>query len=191
MQAPLLLASTSIYRAERLACLGIGFKQASPQCDEAPLSGESPGEMALRLARTKAASLDKTHPDHLIIGSDQTAADPGGRLLTKPGTAERAIDQLQRCSDSVVIFHTAVALAGVAEDCWTVETQVRFRSLSLDEIQRYVTKEQPLDCAGSFKVEALGISLFDWIHSDDPNALIGLPLLSLAQRLRKLGYQLP
>lgn len=191
MQPPLLLASTSKYRAERLACLGLDFDQASPRCDEAPLPGEHPHALALRLAREKAASLIADYPAHLIIGSDQTAADPNGFLLTKPGTEHRAIEQLQRCSDCTVTFYTAVAFAGPVVDSWMVETRVQFRSLNLDEIQRYVAKEQPLDCAGSFKVESLGITLFNWVRSDDPNALIGLPILSLAHRLRGLGYQLP
>lgn len=191
MQAPLLLASTSKYRAERLTSLGLSFTQAAPLCDESPGPGESPSALALRLARTKAQSLVGDFPKHLIIGSDQTAAAPDGSLLTKPGTAERAGAQLLACSGQSVVFHSAVALAGALQDAWLVTTEVRFRALSSAEIERYVAAEQPLDCAGSFKVEALGITLFDWVRSDDPNALIGLPLISLAQRLRQVGYQLP
>lgn len=191
LQPPLLLASTSSYRAERLTCLGLHFASAAPRCDETPHPGETPPALALRLATEKAVSLTNDYPGHLIIGGDQTAADPLGELLTKPGTTERAEDQLLRCRGSTVTFHTAVALAGAASDRWLVETRVRFRTLTAAEITRYVAREQPLDCAGSFKVEALGITLFDWVRGDDPNALIGLPLLSLAHRLRKLGYPLP
>lgn len=191
MQAPLLLASTSKYRAERLASLGLSFKQAAPHCDESPLPGESPDALALRLAQTKAQSLGGDFPDHLIIGSDQTAATPDGALLSKPGTAERACAQLLACSGKSLVFYSGVALAGTIEDAWLVTTEVCFRTLTRAEIERYVAAEQPLDCAGSFKAEALGITLFDWIRSDDPNALIGLPLISLAQRLRQAGYALP
>ncbi|WP_189608300.1 Maf family protein [Saccharospirillum salsuginis] len=191
MKAPLLLASTSIYRAERLACLQIPFEQASPRCDETPHQGETPADLALRLARIKADSLTDDYPDHLIIGSDQTASDPDGRLLGKPGTAEAAARQLKRCSGGTVIFNSAVALAGPIIEAWNVTTEVRFRTLSDAEIGRYIEKDQPLDCAGSFKVEALGITLFEWVRSDDPNALIGLPLLSLSRHLRRLGYELP
>ncbi|WP_108127187.1 Maf family protein [Saccharospirillum mangrovi] len=191
MQAPLLLASTSKYRADRLHTLGLDFTQAAPLCDETPNPAETPQALALRLAITKAQSLTADFPDHLIIGSDQTAAAPDGTLLTKPGSFERACAQLQACSGQTVHFHTAVALAGRTQAGWVVDTQVRFRSLTGEEIERYVNAEQPLDCAGSFKVEALGITLFDWVRSDDPNALIGLPLISLARELRSLGYRLP
>lgn len=191
MQAPLLLASTSKYRAERLRTLGLSFTQAAPHCDETPQTGETPLELAQRLAVTKAQSLVGDFPDHVIIGSDQTAAAPDGSLLTKPGTFERACAQLQACSGQRVLFHSAVALVGKTQVSWVVDTEVKFRRLSTEEIERYVTAEQPLDCAGSFKVEALGITLFDWVRSDDPNALVGLPLISLAQSLRELGYLLP
>jgi len=191
MQAPLLLASTSKYRSERLASLGLSFTQEAPHCDETPLPGELPDALALRLAQTKAQSLTREFPDRLIIGSDQTAAAPDGSLLTKPGTFERACTQLLACSGKAVVFYTGVALAGATEDAWLVTTKVCFRTLSKEEVERYVAAEQPLDCAGSFKVEALGITLFDWVRSDDPNALIGLPLISLAQRLRQVGYKLP
>ena len=191
MQAPLLLASTSSYRAERLACLQLPFEQAAPRCDETPRPGETPADLALRLARIKAHSLIDDYPDHLIIGSDQTASDPDGRLLGKPGTVEAAVRQLKRCSGGTVLFNTAIALAGPTFETWNVTTEVRFRQLDEVEIHRYIDKDRPLDCAGSFKVEALGITLFDWVRSDDPNALIGLPLLSLSGRLRALGYELP
>ncbi|MDB2448722.1 Maf family nucleotide pyrophosphatase [bacterium] len=191
MQAPLLLASTSTYRAQRLASLGLNFEQAAPSCDETPKEHEPAKALALRLARTKASSLSMDFPNHLIIGSDQTAATPDGQALSKPGTPERACAQLLACSGQTVVFHTAVALAGPITDTWLVDTEVRFRDLNQAEIERYIEREQPLDCAGSFKVEALGITLFDWVRSDDPNALIGLPLITLSQRLRQAGYALP
>lgn len=191
MQAPLLLASTSSYRAERLACLNIPFDQASPRCDETPLAGESPVDLALRLARTKANSLVEDYPGHVIIGGDQTATAPDGQLLGKPGSVDAAVDQLKRCSGGTVVFNTAVALAGLADEAWVVTTDVRFRPLNEREIRRYIDMDRPLDCAGSFKVEALGITLFEWVRSDDPYALVGLPLLSLSQQLRALGYELP
>lgn len=191
MKAPLLLASTSPYRAERLNCLQLPFEQASPHCDETPLPGETAGDLALRLSRTKADSLVAAYPDHLIIGGDQAASDPNGQMLTKPGTVDNAVEQLRRCSGGIVVFHTAVALAGPVNESWSVTTEVQFRTLKDAEIRRYIAKDSPLDCAGSFKVEALGITLFEWVRSDDPNALVGLPLLSLAARLRALGYALP
>jgi septum formation protein len=191
MQPPLLLASTSRYRAERLACLNLVFEQVSPQMDESPLVDEAPYDLALRLAKGKAWSLRSRYPNHLIIGSDQTAADDQGILLDKPGTAERAREQLTRCSGQTIIFYTGVALVGLAIDAWVVTTEVVFRALTLTEIERYVASEQPLDCAGSFKVESLGITLFNAVRSDDPNALIGLPLISLASKLRDAGFTLP
>ncbi len=191
MLPPVLLASTSRYRAERLASLNLPFEQARPDMDETPLPGETPFDLALRLAWGKAQSLAATYPNHLIIGSDQTAADARGELLDKPGTAQRAIEQLTRCSGSALTFYSGVALAGATEEAWVVTTEVVFRDLTRAEIERYIEQESPLDCAGSFKVEALGITLFQSVRSDDPNALIGLPLISLASKLRQVGYALP
>ncbi|WP_028669945.1 Maf family protein [Saccharospirillum impatiens] len=185
------LASTSPYRAERLATLDLPFEQARPDMDETPLPGETPFDLALRLARGKALSLTGSHPNCLIIGSDQTAADGQGNLLGKPGSVARAVDQLSRCSGNSLTFYSGVALAGPIEDAWVVTTEVIFRDLTRAEIDRYIEKESPLDCAGSFKVEALGITLFQSVRSDDPNALIGLPLISLANKLREAGYFLP
>lgn len=191
MLPPVLLASTSPYRAERLASLNLAFEQASPDMDETPLPGETPFDLALRLAQGKARSLTQAYPGHLIIGSDQTAADSRGVLLDKPGSVTRAIEQLSRCSGTSLMFYSGVALAGVSEDAWVVTTEVVFRDLTRAEIERYIDREHPLDCAGSFKVEALGITLFQAVRSDDPNALIGLPLISLANKLREAGYALP
>lgn len=191
MLPPVLLASTSRYRAERLASLNLPFEQARPDMDETPLPGETPFDLALRLARGKAQSLAASYPNYLIIGSDQTAADARGELLDKPGTVQRAIEQLTRCSGSELTFYSGVALAGTTEEAWVVTTEVVFRDLTRAEIERYIEQESPLDCAGSFKVEALGITLFQSVRSDDPNALIGLPLISLASKLRQVGYALP
>ncbi|MHA7878287.1 MAG: Maf family protein [Saccharospirillum sp.] len=188
---PLLLASTSPYRARLLATLGIAFKQASPEADETPLPGESSEALALRLAQQKADSLTGRFPEHLIIGSDQTASLEDGSRLTKPGNPVNAIAQLSASSGQSVRFHTAVAFGGQNRATWCVITDVRFRSLTRTEIERYVNREQPLDCAGSFKVEGLGITLFESVRSDDPHALVGLPLISLASRLRALGWALP
>lgn len=191
MLPPLLLASTSSYRAERLASLNVPFEQAKPDMDETPQPGESPFDLALRLARGKALSLADEHPGYLIIGSDQTAADDRGTLLGKPGNLANAVDQLTRCSGTSVTFYSGVALAGHADDAWVVTTDVVFRDLTRAEIDRYLDQERPFDCAGSFKVEALGITLFQSVRSDDPNALIGLPLISLAAKLREAGFALP
>lgn len=191
MLPPVLLASTSPYRAERLASLNVPFEQAKPDMDETPLPGESPFDLALRLARGKARSLVDAHPGYLIIGSDQTAADDRGTLLGKPGNLARAVDQLTRCSGTSLTFYSGVALAGHSDDAWVVTTDVVFRDLTRAEIDRYLDRERPFDCAGSFKVEALGITLFQSVRSDDPNALIGLPLISLAAKLREAGFALP
>lgn len=191
MLPPVLLASTSPYRAERLASLNLQFDLAKPDMDETPLPGETPFDLALRLAQGKARSLTKAYPGHLIIGSDQTAADDQGVLLDKPGSVARAVDQLSRCSGTSLTFYSGVALAGFSDDAWVVTTEVVFRDLTREEIKRYIEKESPLHCAGSFKVEALGITLFQSVRSDDPNALIGLPLISLASKLRQVGYALP
>ncbi len=186
-----LLASTSPYRAERLGSLNVPFEQAKPDMDETPLPGESPFDLALRLARGKARSLVDSYPGYLIIGSDQTAADDRGTLLDKPGNLARAVDQLTRCSGTALTFYSGVALAGYSDEAWVVTTEVVFRKLTRAEIDRYLEQESPLDCAGSFKVEALGITLFQSVRSDDPNALIGLPLISLAAKLREAGFALP
>ena len=191
MLPPILLASTSPYRAERLTSLNLPFEQAKPDMDETPLPGESPFDLAMRLAQGKARSLVDSHPGYLIIGSDQTAADDRGILLDKPGNLARAVDQLTRSSGTSLTFYSGVALAGHSDDAWVVTTDVVFRDLTRAEIDRYLDRERPFDCAGSFKVEALGITLFQSVRSDDPNALIGLPLISLAAKLRETGFALP
>jgi septum formation protein len=183
------LASTSRYRRELLARVLPGARSVSPDIDESALAGESPEAQVLRLARAKAARVAVSCPDAIVIGSDQLAAGPAG-TLGKPGTAERARQQLAALSGTSVRFLTAVAVLdtrnGRALDAIDV-TEVQFRRLSPEDIERYVAREQPLDCAGSFKSEGLGIALFERVRSDDPTALIGLPLIALCRLLRELG----
>lgn len=190
-QTPLLLASTSKYRAERLRSLGLDFRQAAPRCDETAQPDESPEALCLRLSQQKADSLTTSYPGYLIIGSDQTATLHNGDRLGKPGNVEGAVAQLRACSGLQLRFHTGVALSGPVRLAWSVVTDVRFRTLTIAEIERYVEIDKPFDCAGSFKAEGLGISLFESIQSDDPNALIGLPLISLARQLRSVGWLIP
>lgn len=188
---PLLLASTSRYRRELLERLGLPLETARPDVDESPAPGEAPRALAVRLARAKAAEVAARHPGRWVIGSDQVA-DLNGAPLGKPGDVAGAEAQLAAMSSQTVAFHTAICLIRdqhVLEACDL--TQVRFRSLERDEIARYVAAERPLDCAGSFKCEGLGITLFEAIENRDPTALIGLPLIALAGLLREAGYRLP
>jgi len=189
---PLILASTSPYRRELLERLGLPFTVESPGVDEADLPGEPPGERALRLAAAKAEAVALRHPGAVVIGSDQVAA-AGGVILDKPGTAERACQQLRHLSGGLARFHTACAVrwhnSGFSVNHLETVT-VSVRDLSEDEIRNYVDREQPLNCAGSFKSEGLGIALFSRIESDDPTALVGLPLIWLAGALRQAGYRL-
>ena len=184
----LVLASGSRYRAAQLSQLGLTFETARPDVDEQPLAGEAPADTARRLAEAKARVVSPRYPDAWVIGSDQTV-DCAGLLLGKPGTEAKARQQLEQMSAKTARFHSGICLLGPAGQCTVdvVTTDVRFRSLSQAEIAAYIRKEQPLDCAGSFKVEGLGISLFDAIRSDDPSALIGLPLIALCRMLRTAG----
>ena len=189
----LVLGSTSRYRRELLQRLGLPFAAAAPDVDETPLQGEAPRALALRLALAKAHAVAAQHPDAVVIGSDQVA-DLHGQPLGKPGTHKRASAQLQRMSGETVIFQTAVAVVCAATGFEQVDlapVEVRFRTLTGDEIERYLRAEQPYDCAGSAKSEGLGISLLDAIHSDDPTALIGLPLIRTCRMLRAAGLTLP
>ncbi|MBS0347278.1 MAG: septum formation inhibitor Maf [Proteobacteria bacterium] len=189
----LVLASTSAYRRELLLRFDLPFDVARPDIDETPLQGEAPQATAERLAVEKARAVAGQFPDALIIGSDQVAYMDETRF-GKPGTVERAIAQLKSMSGRTVIFHTALALLNTRSghvQLDAVPTEVRFRSLSDDEIVRYVNKERPLDCAGSAKSEGLGITLLDALSGDDPNALVGLPLIALARMLRNEGIALP
>lgn len=189
----LVLGSTSPYRRELLARLRLPFQTAAPHVDETPRPGEAPAALAARLARAKADDVAARYPEALVIGSDQVA-ELDGQPLGKPGSHERAVAQLRAMSGRTVYFHTALALVcratgWVAEDMARVE--VRLRVLSDAEIERYLQAERPYDCAGSAKSEGLGIALLEAIVSDDPTALIGLPLIRTARWLRAAGVELP
>jgi septum formation protein len=192
LQRPLILASTSPYRRELLERLGLPFTTEAPDVDEAHLPGEPPTERALRLAMAKAETVALRHPGAVVIGSDQVAA-AGGVILDKPGTAERACQQLRHLAGGQARFHTACAVrwhnSGFSVNHLETVT-VAVRDLTTAEIAAYVEREQPLNCAGSFKSEGLGIALFSRIESEDPTALVGLPLIWLAGALRQTGYQL-
>lgn len=187
---PLLLASSSPYRRDLLQRLELPFTSASPNVDESPLDGETGEALALRLAESKARALADRFPGHWIIGSDQIACLPDGTILTKPGNHELAAEQLRLSSGHPVLFLTGLALLDA--DSGKLERlcepyQVRFRKLSDREIEAYLRREQPYDCAGSFKMEGLGITLFDALEGRDPNSLIGLPLIALNELLRRWG----
>jgi len=189
---PLILGSTSAYRRELLQRLRLPFEVVSPEVDETPLPGENPRDLALRLALAKARAVAARQPSAVVIGSDQVA-DLGGEPLGKPGTHERAVAQLRRMRGRTVIFQTAVAVVCVETDFEQVElapVRVRFRELTDAEIENYLRAETPYDCAGSAKSEGLGIALLDTIESDDPTALVGLPLIRTARLLRAAGLSL-
>jgi len=189
----LILASTSPWRRELLARLAVDFEVVAPQVPEEHLPGESPTDRALRLATAKAQAVSTRHPQALVVGSDQVAACDGD-ILDKPGDARRCREQLQRLSGHTAHFYTACVLLGARAGLHLAHvdtTTVVFRGLSAGEIDRYVAREQPFDCAGGFRAEALGVALFDCIESQDPTALIGLPLIWLAGALRAAGLQLP
>ncbi|NDY91620.1 Maf family nucleotide pyrophosphatase [Ideonella livida] len=186
---PLLLASTSIYRRELLARLRIPFDVASPAVDETPHLGEAPAALAQRLALAKARAVAARHPDALVIGSDQVA-DLDGQPIGKPGDHARAVAQLQAMRGRTVVFHTAVAVVEAASGrAWEAMATVKVRMRPLDDaqIERYLQLEQPYDCAGSAKCETLGIALLEAIESDDPTALVGLPLIATSHLLRQAG----
>ena len=188
-KVPLILASTSRYRRALLERLGLPFRIEAPHVDERGASGEAPGERALRLALAKANAVAGRHPGAVVIGSDQVA-ECQGEVLEKPGTAARAHAQLTAASGTTVAFHTAVALVhadGVTRETHTDVTRVRFRRLGAAEIERYVALDAPLDCAGSFRSEGLGVALFEAVENDDPTALVGLPLIWLAAALTRAG----
>ena len=185
----LVLASTSPYRRELLSRLGLPFSVASPDTDESPRPGEAAETLALRLAEAKARAVAPAYPQALIIGSDQVAI-ANGKIYGKPGTHERAVAQLQELSGQSVNFYTALCLYdsrnGSRQICG-VPTQVKFRSLSNSEIENYLAREPAYNCAGSAKSEGLGIALLDSLAGDDPNALVGLPLIALCAMLRQAG----
>ncbi|MGS3184690.1 nucleoside triphosphate pyrophosphatase [Aeromonas taiwanensis] len=193
MKMPLILASTSRYRKALLEKLGLPFQCASPEVDETPIPGESAEALVSRLAQAKAMAIAERHDHGLIIGSDQVCVCDG-QILGKPGTVENAVAQLMRAQGKHVTFLTGLcvidAASGHAEQM--VEPfAVHFRSLDEAAIRRYVEAELPLDCAGSFKCEGMGIVLFEALEGRDPNALIGLPLIALIDLLGRHGLHLP
>ncbi len=188
----LVLASTSRYRRELLERLHLPFAVAAPGTDETPQPGERPAATALRLAETKARSVAGQFPNALVIGSDQVA-DCDGEPIGKAGSRAAAIALLERLSGRAIVFHTGLALLDTASGaCQTalVDVTSTFRDLTRAEIEAYVDREQPYDCAGAVKAETLGIVMFESIVSDDPTALIGLPLIRLSDMLRSAGVRL-
>ncbi len=189
----LILASSSVYRRQLLDRLGMRYRVISPDIDEFLAPGEAPTEAALRLARVKAAAVAARHPESLVIGSDQIAV-LNGECLGKPGDAFRAATQLAAMSGQTLVFHTAVCLLNAAsgrEQLESVPTTVVMRTLNAAEIERYLRHDRPFDCAGSAKIESLGIALTERVSTDDPTALIGLPLIVLCRMLRAEGVALP
>lgn len=192
-RAPLLLASSSAYRKRRLQSLGIAFESASPDVDETRFQGEAASDLVLRLAGGKAKALASRYPSHIIIGSDQVAVTTDGTVLTKPGSEPRAYEQLWRCRGNKVRFLTGLYLLDgySGRDYCTVESfDVVFRDLPESAIRAYLQAEKPFDCAGSFKMEGLGIVLFERLEGRDPNALVGLPLIALEDGLQTFGLSL-
>lgn len=186
---PLILGSTSRYRRELLSRLRLPFETVAPDVDETPRPGEAPAALSERLALAKARAVAALHPQAVVIGSDQVA-DLAGAPIGKPGSHERAVAQLHAMSGRPVIFHTALSVVRPStgyERTLRVPVSVRFRTLDDAEIEAYLRAEQPYDCAGSAKSEGLGIALLDAIESDDPTALVGLPLIATARLLREAG----
>lgn len=186
----LVLGSTSPYRRELLTRLQLDFKTARPDADETPLQGETPEQLAGRLAQLKAASLRTRFPDSLIIGSDQVSTLDDLTPVGKPGTEEKAFEQLRAASGKTALFYTGLCVLNTqtgAEELLVDRYEIQFRDLSDSEIEAYIRKEQPLDCAGSFKSEGLGSALFARHQGADPTSLIGLPLIALCECLRRQG----
>jgi septum formation protein len=190
---PLVLGSSSPFRKELLQRLQLPFETHSPDIDETALAGESPQQLVERLAIGKAEAVAERYPAHLVIGSDQVAVN-GGEILGKPGSFERAVEQLLKASGQVVQFYTGLTLlnsqSGVRQS-EVVPFAVHFRTLDRQRIERYLQAEQPYNCAGSFKSEGLGITLFERLSGDDPSALMGLPLIRLVRMLEQEGAQFP
>ncbi|MCU0938218.1 MAG: Maf family nucleotide pyrophosphatase [Burkholderiaceae bacterium] len=189
----IVLASTSPYRRELLSRLRLDFDSVPPPVDETALAGESPRVTARRLAQAKASAVAALAPAALVIGSDQVA-DLDGEPLNKPGCHAAALDQLQRLQGREAVFHTALCVAtsgGRRLDVDCVPTLVRFRRLSPAQLEAYLRSDQPYDCAGAAKIESLGITLVESVRSDDPTALIGLPLIRLSTMLARAGLQIP
>lgn len=189
---PVVLGSTSPYRRELLSRLNLPFEVATPDVDETALPGESPAALARRLALAKARAVAARYPEAAVIGSDQVA-DLDGQALGKPGSHERAVAQLRLMRGRTVIFHTALAVVCAArgfEQADLAPVRVTFRNYGDDEIEAYLQAEQPYDCAGSARSEGLGIALLESIESDDPSALVGLPLIRTARLLRAAGVKI-
>ena len=189
----LILASASPYRKQLLERLGLDIECHPANVDESPLPNETPHQLAGRLASNKARTVGAQHEEAWIIGSDQVA-ELDGCALGKPGNATKAAEQLRNCSGKTVVFHTGLSPfrhSDAREHHCVERYAVTFRPLSDDQIERYITAEPAFDCAGSFKMEGLGISLFSALSGRDPNSLIGLPLIRLINFLNKEGYTLP
>jgi len=192
---PLILASTSRYRAQLLRRLHLPFSIHAPHVDETPQAGEAPEALALRLALAKAQAVAQQHPEHLVIGADQVAcletpSEGQAGVIGKPGTFARAQAQLRQLSGQTVLFHSALCLHdGSRHEIRNVVTRCVFRTLDDAEIDAYLHAEQPFDTAGSAKAEGLGIALMQAMHSDDPTAIIGLPLIALCDMLRRFGVR--
>lgn len=183
----LILASSSPYRHDMLMRLGLPFTAVSPNVDETPLPGEAPADLALRLAKAKAAAVAQQHPHALVIGSDQVATFEG-KLIGKPGNHQAAMAQLRMLSGRRVDFHSALCLTdGAREETDDIITTCVFRELDDAEIEHYLLRERPYDTAGSAKAEGLGIALMEAMHASDPTAIIGLPLIALSRMLREFG----
>lgn len=191
MSTKLVLASTSPFRKAILEKLGVPFDTALPEVDESHLPDETPQQLVQRLAEAKAKAVAAQFPDALIIGSDQVAVIDN-HILGKPGSHEKAVEQLRRASGRTVTFLTGLCLHNSRTDhtqCEVVPFKVHFRQLDDSQIENYLEKEQPYNCAGSFKSEALGIALFEKLEGDDPNTLIGLPLINLIRMLEQEGFR--
>jgi len=193
MPIPIVLASSSPYRRQLLERLGVPFEAVAPAVDETSLVGETARQTALRLAQQKAAAVAMRFPEAIVIGSDQVA-EMDGHKLGKPGGHAQALQQLLAMQGRTVVFHTALSVLRhldqrTSTDC--VETSVRFRRLPREALELYLRRDRPYDCAGSAKIEALGICLVDSVRSNDPTALIGLPLIRLTTMLADCGVALP
>ena len=189
MSPKLILASTSPYRRELLNRLGLAFDVANPQTDESALRGETPESLSLRLSEAKARAVANLYPDALIIGSDQVAT-VDGKIYGKPGNHQNAVEQLKQLSGKTVNFFTGLCLLNAQTgkaDVRGIPTLVTFRQLTDSEIENYLRREPAYNCAGSAKSEGLGIALLSSIRGDDPNALVGLPLIALCDMLRRQG----
>ena len=196
MTNPIILASTSVYKKMLLERLEIGFTCVSPNTDEESLLNETPKALAIRLAKEKAIAVAANSPEAFVIGSDQTG-ELKGKVLGKPYTFDKAVEQISNQSGQTVYFHSAICVLkkqknGQIKQKSTVNTtKVRFKQLNQQQIERYLKTEEPYDCAGGFKSEGLGISLFSSIESNDPTSLIGLPLIDLCSILESFNVSIP